>query len=77
MSGRIDLRDDRDETAAGVVHNFLIFLLRVVTTSFAADLGAAPDLRKPRPGFDLDAPALVVGEMQVQAVDLVVRRSSR
>ena len=74
MPRHVDLRDNRDEPILRVLHEVGIFLLRVVTSRAAADLGAPAVLREVRPAGDLDPPALVVGEVQVEAVHLVERQ---
>src|SRR5512142_1132445 len=73
MTRGIDFGHDRDIAAARVLHDLPVLFLGVITTSVAANLSTAADLRQSGPGFDLDAPALVIAEVKVQAVDLVLR----
>ncbi len=69
----VDLRHDRDEALVRVRDQVRELFLRVVAARVSADRAFAAVRRQVRPGVDLDAPALVVGEMQVQAIELVVR----
>ena len=74
MARHVDLGHDRDEPARRVRDDLAVVVLRVVSRP-------APSTPVPRPPtsvsagqpVDLDAPALVVGEVQVQVVDLEQR----
>ncbi len=70
VAGHIDLRNDRDVLRCGVLDDLAVVGLRVEAAAPAVHLGARPDLGERRPGVDLQAPALVVGEVQVQVVEL-------
>src|SRR5215216_4455355 len=72
MPGCVYFRDDHDITGARVIDNFPVLLLCVESAAVSAHLCLAAMLCEPRPGFDLDPPALVIGEMQMQAVHFVV-----
>jgi hypothetical protein len=54
-----------------VAHDLLVVVLRVEASGAAADLGGAAVRGEAGPGVDGDPPALVVGEVQMQCVDLV------
>ena len=69
----VDLRHDHDVPVLRIAHEVRELVLRVVAAGTAAHLAEATDLRQLGPRLDLDAPALVVGEVQVQHVDLVER----
>ena len=71
MPGHVDLGDDRDESIGGVGHEIRVLLLREEPADAAADFPAAAARRQLRPRLDLDAPALVVGEMQMQPIELI------
>jgi hypothetical protein len=68
----VDLGHDGDEARGGVPDQVAILRLGEEAAADAVHAGAGrgPDRGEPRPAVDLDAPALVVGEMQVQVVDL-------
>ena len=84
MSRQVDFGNDGDETLAGVLHDFARLLLRV-----EALMGLAVILARVvsydrlgavcahggefRVFLDFDAPALVVGQVPVEAVDVVQR----
>ena len=70
MAGQIDLRHDGHVPARRVGDDLAVVVLRVVATASAVCLGQAAVLSQARPALDLDAPALVVGEVQVQDVEL-------
>ena len=72
VSGHVDLGHDRHVLRGRVPDQVLVLGLGEVTAALAVDAGArrAADRGEPRPAVDLDAPALVVGEVQVQVVDL-------
>src|SRR5690606_36262117 len=74
VTGHVDLRHDRDVPALGVGDPVGVVLLGQVTTADPAHAGAFATTfrRQPGPRVDLDAPALVVGQVQMQVVDLVV-----
>ena len=72
MPGHVDLRDDRDVAAAGIIYNVRIIVLAVVSAGSAAHFKSASHERQVRPGIDLNAPALIIGEMEMEAVDLVI-----
>ena len=84
VAGNFDFGDDGDAEAVGIFHHFAdvflavvefdrlaIFLLLVnpagTFLAFAANFGESGVF------FNLDAPALVIGEVPVQAVELVAR----
>ena len=88
MAGHLDLRHDRDEALSGVGDDLPDLLLRVetaVTLAVEGRVGPCPlaaderllpprgDVRELRILLDLDAPALIVGEMPVEPVELVHR----
>ena len=72
MARHIDLRDDGNVAAFGIIHDESIFGLAVESARGTAHFQAASIQGQVRTGFDLDAPALVVREMQMQPVDLVI-----
>ena len=72
----VDLGHDRDVARPRVRDDVGVLLLRVEAAAPAADLRLSADRREVRPRLDLDAPALIVGEMQMQAIDLVQRERS-
>jgi hypothetical protein len=69
----VDLGNDRDEALRRVGDEILVLLLRVETAWRAADFGLPALPGEVGPLLDLDPPALIVGEMQVQPVHLVQR----
>ena len=69
----VDLGHDRDVARLRVGDDVRVLLLRVEPAVAAADLRLSADRREVRPRLDLDAPALVVGEVQMQPIDLVQR----
>ena len=73
MAGHVDLRHDRDETARRMRHDVAVLGLRVKAARSTADLCASANLGETGTGLDLDSPALVIREMQVQPVQLVQR----
>src|SRR5690606_6342516 len=70
---QVDLGDDRDVALRRVGHDLAIGRLRQVTARSAADLAAPTDPGQLGPAVDLQAPALVVAEVQVHDIDLVQR----
>ena len=72
VSWHVDLGHDGDVPRSRVRHDVLVLLLRVVAARVTVDRGAAAEGGQTRPALDLDAPALVVGQVQVQCVDLVL-----
>ena len=74
VARHVDLRDDRRRSGcARSATSVLVLRLRVVAALAAADLRRAAVRREARPGADRDPPALVVGQVQVEAVELVER----
>ncbi len=71
VSRHVDLRHDRDVARLRIGDDVGVLLLRVEAAGPAADLRLSADRGEVRPRLDLDAPPLIVGEMQVQPVDLV------
>lgn len=74
VAGHVDLGDDRDVAGGGVADDGRVVGLGEVSGADAVDAGAgaAADGGQARPGVDLDAPSLVVGQVQVQVVDFVL-----
>ena len=72
MARHIDFRDHGDVAAPGVIHDGRIVSLAVVSAGRAAHLQAAAKIGQVRPRLDLDAPALVIREVDMQPVDLVI-----
>ena len=73
MPGHVDLGHDRDEPARRVGDDVRELRLREVSARTATDLRAAADGGEVRSRRDLDAPPLIVREMQVQSIQLVQR----
>ncbi len=73
MPWHVDLGNDRDEPLGRVGDESRVVVLRVEAARAAADLGRAAELRELRPRVDLDAPPLVVGQVQMQVVELEQR----
>jgi hypothetical protein len=87
VAGAVDFGHDGDEPRGGVRHDLSDVLLRVVAAvphpvvlagglPGVSDQGGGPprsDLDQPRVALNLQPPALVVGEVQVQDVELVQR----
>jgi hypothetical protein len=71
VARRIDLRHDGDESLGRVADDPAVVVLRVEAAGVAADRAAAAVLGQPRPTVDRQSPALVVGEVQMQHVELV------
>ena len=71
MSRHVDLGYDGDAPGGGVVDQRGILLLGVASTCGPAHLRGCSYFRKSGVTLDLDAPALVVTEVQMQMVDLV------
>ena len=69
----VDLGHDRDVARPRVRDDVGVLLLRVESAAPATDLRQSTDGREVRPRLDLDAPPLIVGEMQVQPIQLVER----
>ena len=77
MAGHLDFGYHRDEVLGGIGHHFPHFFLGIIPRgNGAVKLGAGGShLREQRILLDLDAPALVVGEVPVHDVDLVLREN--
>ena len=73
VPGEVDLRHDHDAVRVGVGDEVAKLPLRVEAAAPAANRGRSADRGEPRPRLDLDPPALVVGEVQVQTVEAVRR----
>lgn len=71
VAGQVDLRDQGDVPGGRVGDDPPVVRLGVVPAGAAADLARPADGGQLRPGVDGDAPPLVVGEVQVQVVELV------
>ena len=69
----VDLGHDRHVPLGGVADDVGVLRLGVVPALVAAHRRLAAVRREPRPLRDRDPPALVVGQVQVQAVELVER----
>ena len=69
VARHVDLGNDDDVAARRVLDELRVVMLRIEATRTAAHGARAADLREPRPRLDLDPPALVVGEVEVQAVE--------
>ena len=69
----VDLGYDRDVAGLRVRHDVGVVRLGVEPARVAVDGRTAADRREPGPGVDDDAPALVVGQVQVEVVHLVQR----
>ena len=70
VSRHVDFRDDRDVQGCRILDDGAVLLLRVEPAGAAAHLSSAADRGEVRPAGDLDPPALVVGQVQVQVVHL-------
>src|SRR5690606_27568043 len=68
VAGDVHLGDDGDPARRRVGHDPGQVLGRVPATTVAVDGGPPRDLGELGPGGDLDPPALVVGQVQVQDV---------
>ncbi len=77
VAGQVDLRHDVDVAAAGVLDQLCVLGLRVVAAGVAVHGRAAAVLGQLRPRLDHQPPALVVGQVQMQPVQLVERPSGR
>src|SRR5690606_17674330 len=75
VSRHVDLRDDGDVPLGGVGDDVAVVVLGEVTAAHTVDTGARSTAHGGEfgPAFDLDAPALVVRQVDVQVVDLVAR----
>ena len=82
VAGHVDFRNDGDMAGRGVGHHVAYLFLRVmaavpvggavgVAPGVALRHAAAADLGEPGVALDLDAPALVIGEMPMEGVELV------
>src|SRR5690606_25604918 len=71
VAGHVDLRHDRHAAPLGVAHDRGVLAPAEPATLAPVDLGSAADGGQFRPLADRDPPALVVGQVQVQIVDLV------
>ena len=90
VSGHLDLGHDRDEAVSGVAHDLAHVVLRVEAAvglagvaprgriarrrSELAVRSPGADVSQLRVALDLDAPALIVGEVPVEDVELVQRQ---
>jgi hypothetical protein len=72
VTGHVDLGHDRDVPGGRVPDQVPVVGLGQVAGTGAVDAGAgsAADRGQPRPAVDLDPPALVVRQVQVQMIDL-------
>ena len=84
MAGKVNLGDNLDAAGSRIFHNLAKLRLGVVAAvadsvvgiEVLAYAGAVPpcsNLREAGVGLDFDPPALVVGEVPVQAVEFVGR----
>ncbi len=73
MAGHVDLRHDRNEPLLRMRDDLTVIILRKISAFAAADLGTSAVKSEIRPRLDLDAPALIVRKMQMQAIKLVQR----
>ena len=73
VPGRVDLGDDLDEASCRVSDDAGVVLGRVGAAGTAFHVGRSADLGEQRARRHVEAPALVVGEMEVQPVHLVQR----
>jgi hypothetical protein len=71
VTRHIDLGHDGDEAGGGVLHDVGVFRLCVIPTGGPADFCAPTVKREVGPRLDLESPSLIVGEVQVQAIQLV------
>jgi hypothetical protein len=71
VPGHLDLGDDGDEPVLRVPDDLPVLALRVPAAGPASDLRRPAMARQAWPGPDCDAPALVVGQVEMQAVELV------
>src|SRR5688572_21783580 len=58
---------------AGIIHDVPVLLLCIIASVSAVHLSLRADLGQLGPGFDFNAPALVICQMKVQPVQLVMR----
>ena len=72
MTWHLDLRDDRHEAILSIAYDLTNLILRIeASIATAIPFGTpSPDLGKARVLLDLDAPALIFGEVPVELVDL-------
>ena len=73
VAGDVDLRDHGDPVRRRVGDDPRVVGVGVEATLATADLGRGAGHRQLRPGVDLQPPALIVGQVQVQDVELVER----
>ncbi len=71
MAGHIQLGDDGDVAAAGILDDVGVIVLAEVAAGGAAHFQAAAVKGQVGPRLDLDAPTLVVAQVEVEVVDLV------
>ena len=85
VSGHIDLGNDRDEAVGSIGHNLAYLVLRVVSAIalVVVEARVAPHHRALAPGahlgepwvfLDFHAPSLVVGDMEMEGIDMVQRQ---
>jgi len=72
VAGHIQLGNQDQVLRIGERDQVRVLLLRVKAARSAADLRFAAHARQLGPRFELDAPALIVGQMQMKAVELVI-----
>src|SRR5688572_12627108 len=58
---------------AGIIHDVPVLLLCIIASVSAVHLSLRADLGQLGPGFDFNAPALVICQMKVQPIQLVMR----
>jgi hypothetical protein len=73
VARHVDLGHDGHKPILSVFDDLPVLLLRVKAACSTANFGAAAMFRKVGPGFHFDPPSLVVGQVQMQSVQLVQR----
>ena len=74
MARKVDFRDDSDEALLSISDNLLVLLLGEETNGFTLVLTHAADLGQFGVTLDLNAPALVIGQVHVQHVEFIERQ---
>ena len=70
MAWPVDLRDNGNESALGIVYDFFVLLLGIKSTLSSSNFCASSIFGQSGPGVNLNPPALIISQMEMEHIQL-------